>query len=51
MHFEKESPHHKSVPLSDEEVVSWPLKATFLTLVLNMSAKGPARGPNGQLSG
>ena len=46
VNFEKESPHQKSVPLSNEEVDSWTLKVTFLTLMLNMSAKGPAKGLN-----
>ena len=46
VHLEKELPHRKSVALSDEEMDSWPLKVTFLTLMLNMSAKGPAKGPN-----
>ena len=41
VNLEKESPHQKSVVLSDEEVDSWPLKVTFLTLMLNISAKGP----------
>ena len=29
-----------------EAVDSWPFKVTFLTLALNISAKGPAKGPN-----
>ena len=45
VHFEKESPHNESVPLSDEEVDSWPLKVTFFTLMLNLYAEGPANGP------
>ena len=32
----------KSMEFAGEEVDSWPLKVTFLTLMLNMSAKGPA---------
>ena len=41
MKIEKESPHQKLVVLSDEEVDSWPRKVTFLTVMLNISAKGP----------
>ena len=41
MNLEKGSPHQKSVVLSDEEADSWPLKFTFLTVMLNISAKGP----------
>ena len=51
VHLEKESPHHKLAAISDEEVNFWHLKVTFLTLMLNMSAKGPAMGPNEWLSG
>ena len=39
VYLEKELPHRKSVAPTDEEVDSWPLKVTFLTLMLNMSAK------------
>ena len=45
MNFEKESLHLKSAALSDEKVDSWPLTVRFLTLMLNMSAIGPAKGP------
>ena len=46
MHLEEESPNRKLVVLSDEEGNFWPLKVTFLTLMLNMSAKVPTKGPN-----
>ena len=46
MNFEKESPQRKSAVISDDEVDFWPFKVTFLTLMLNMSAKRPAMGPN-----
>ena len=46
-----ESLHSNSIPLYDEEVFSWPLKATFLTSTYNLSAEGPAKGHDDLLSG
>ena len=42
VHSDKVSLHCNSVPFSSEEVDSWPLKVTFLTLAYDLSAKANA---------